>query len=127
MAADQEQNDAHHSFHGSCMLSKVTGHKLGVAKKVSPILVRLGKGAQPDDWVRALSLVSVDLGPRPPDDQPADTRAILSMSFQYPIDGPDAPGNIENLIDDMIRLMNELEHKGVFMLTGSGNAGYVSA
>lgn len=121
---DQRENDPHPIFHGSCMLSKVAGRTSGLAKKARIILVRSGEEPQMRHWIHGLALVSEDLGVRQAN--PEATRAIVSLSFQWPPDGTDIPVDFWDLIGVMTDLLLDLEHKGALSLTGSGNMLFVS-
>jgi hypothetical protein len=68
------------------MLGKIAGDKTGIAKKVSPIVVKVGLINGPADWLYATSLVSRGLGPDPGLNNPSSTRCVVLLPFQFPSD-----------------------------------------
>ena len=104
------------------MLSKIVGHTLGVAKKATPIIVKVEDFLSAESWYDALAAVSKDLDSDVT--PPGNIKAIVSMSFYFPADGEGAPP--PEYEQKLLKLLQELEHKGAFMVTGSGNEGWVS-
>ncbi|KAH0435727.1 hypothetical protein CcaCcLH18_04681 [Colletotrichum camelliae] len=130
----------HCKAHGTAMLSIIAGAHIGIAKKVKPIMVRVprrqskGGGASPEHWLSALSAVD-DAIP----DQSATTRAILCMAQGHKFEdfrkdwerqNKDKVQDTEKEASDqwahfrlrMHRILSSLIAKGVFIVTGSGNA-----
>ncbi|KAK2808540.1 hypothetical protein FQN50_004571 [Emmonsiellopsis sp. PD_5] len=118
--------------HGTCMLSRVGGFKNGVAKKVSPVVVRVprrhqfGGGARITDYLEGVSTVLDDVGTQ-------GKRAILLMAFYYPrinpitnlplfrdFEGRDDSDGFRIRLRDLLR---ELIRRGVYPVTGAGNGG----
>ena len=81
------------NYHGTSMLSLVTGKLAGVAKKVAPIIVRLPngwahndagergwRGFTPEIWSNALSKVLDDLG----SEHRTEASAVVLLADYYP-------------------------------------------
>lgn len=99
------------------MLSKVAGDAYGVAKKASPVLVRVPRFANKEDWLDGLSAITDDLEAR----SDKGAKSVLSMSFYYPPDQV-SPGWLR-----MARThLRWHASQGILLVTGSGNAGAVS-
>ncbi|EEP77496.1 predicted protein [Uncinocarpus reesii 1704] len=124
--------------HGTAMLSVIAGYKLGVVKRIKPIIVRIprrdesGGGSTPIDWLNGLGKI---LDAFPNDSE--KTRAIVSLSWIY------SPGLFEKSVrrafdlkqieqsdmevawmrwqTRMYELLTSLVRKGVFVVVGSGN------
>ncbi|KAF4844840.1 Subtilisin-like protease 3 [Colletotrichum siamense] len=130
----------HCKAHGTAMLSIIAGANIGIAKKVKPIMVRVprrqkkGGGASPEQWLSALSAVD-DAIP----DKSGTTRAILCMAQGHQSEDfrrDWVKKNKEKVQDAekeafeqwarfrlrMHRILTSLIAKGVFIVTGSGNA-----
>ncbi|KAL3293697.1 Subtilase family protein [Colletotrichum asianum] len=130
----------HCKAHGTAMLSIIAGANIGIAKKVNPIMVRVprrqkkGGGASPEQWLSALSAVD-DAIP----DQSATTRAILCMAQGHESENfrrdwvKQNKGKVQDAETEafeqwarfrlrMHRILTSLIAKGVFIVTGSGNA-----
>ncbi|KAF3807936.1 hypothetical protein GCG54_00007672 [Colletotrichum gloeosporioides] len=130
----------HCKAHGTAMLSIIAGANIGIAKKVKPIMVRVprrqkkGGGASPEQWLSALSAVD-DAIP----DQSATTRAILCMAQGHQSENfrrdwvMQNKGKVQDAEKEafeqwarfrlrMHRILTSLIAKGVFIVTGSGNA-----
>lgn len=131
--------------HGTSMLSIIAGANIGIAKKVKPIMVRVprrreaGGGAQPKDWINAMSAVADAFY-----DKSATTRAILCMAQGHKFEDFRMDWESENKKEgqDNEKLLSEawisfretmhgilagLIEKGVFIVTGAGNDGVVSS
>lgn len=119
--------------HGTTMLGMVAGAKLGIAKKVKPVLVRVprrsefGGGASPMDYLEGVSLVNDAFNGKS-----KETKAILSLSWCYTL--ALYTGGVQNTLAQsgfeiwkirLYRLITSLIEKGVFVVTGSGNSGVV--
>ncbi|KAK2766892.1 hypothetical protein FQN54_006206 [Arachnomyces sp. PD_36] len=115
--------------HGTGMLGAVAGAKLGVAKKVTPVLVRvprrkkLGSGASPENYLEGVAMVdnSIQSGT-------TDTQAILSLSWYF--DNELYFGRVDRdhksfglFRQALYQLLTSLIRKGLFVVTGSGNRG----
>jgi len=108
------------------MLSKVVGDTLGIAKKAIPIIVKVENVQNTNHWLQALQAVSADLGPGPNPSVQSPVRAIVTMSFHYTWLGtPVTPAAVEPWGKLALPVMRELEHRGAFFVTGSGNLGEV--
>lgn len=113
--------------HGTSMLDMVAGAKLGIAKKVKPVLVRVprikpqGGGASPEHYLEAVAMAdSAFTG------DSGETRAILSLSWVYSSDifmvGEFLTRPIFELWKlRLYKILKSLVRKGVFVVTGSGN------
>ena len=103
--------------HGTCMLSKVAGNLYGVAKKANPVLVRVPRGASPQDYLDGLSAITDDLETR----TDKGAKSVLVMPFYYP---PDTVG------PGWMRLarihLRWHASQGILPVAGSGNGGAVS-
>lgn len=103
--------------HGTCMLSKVAGDVYGVAKKVNPVLVRVPRFANKEDWLDGLSAITDDLGAR----SDKGAKSVLSMSFYYP------PDQVSPAWVRMARIhLRWHASQGILPVAGSGNDGAVS-
>ena len=132
------------------MLARAAGHTLGVAKKVSPVIVRVPaalkvKGWDVEHYLEGLRKIYKDVRGWEFDMRKRDTAplAVLSMSFYYPhfTDGGDPmfsqkvkkEDGTEEKVDvyDKVRstmslLLRMLVDKGVLPVAGTGNTGSVS-
>jgi hypothetical protein len=120
--------------HGTAMLSLVAGAKVGVAKQIRPILVRMprrrkeGGGVNPLDYLDGISAVNDDV-----QSSTRNTQAILLMAF-FLDRTTDLTSRLQDNIDfaePYVKQMNvhldQLINKGVLPVTGSGNQHKVSA
>ncbi|KAF2422420.1 hypothetical protein EJ08DRAFT_478963 [Tothia fuscella] len=120
--------------HGTAMLSKIVGHQLGVAKRATPIIVRvprqrtvpMGAGAATSwDYLDAVSKVVIDVG--------GGKKAILSMSWYFPRKNNEnglwtfPHQSLPNTDDSdgfrvrLRMLLRQLVNAGVSIICGSGN------
>lgn len=118
------------------MLSRMGGHKHGVAKSASPVIVRIPTyTVKPDGtaWIAGLRRILDDVGD--------GKKAVLSMSIYWArtkkkerfsdemvptfqnTDGSDAYDYIRSRFAELLR---RLADKGVTLVTGSGNDAKVS-
>ncbi|KAG9239295.1 peptidase S8/S53 domain-containing protein [Amylocarpus encephaloides] len=122
--ADQRREDAWDEKgkgHGTCMLSLIAGHKLGVAKNINPVIVRIAEPAKPWDWLEGVQLAMRDLSVGNTGSQQVKTRAIVLMSWQFPATGVDRPDDFDKWSAKMRLMLRMLELNGALILTGSGN------
>ncbi|KAK8104949.1 hypothetical protein PG999_008308 [Apiospora kogelbergensis] len=90
--------------HGTAMLALIVGNHLGVAKKIKPLLQTF--------------------------DKPSDkTLAILNLSWYWTAEGYDKANKGKDTFfgfrNRLAALINTLIRNGVFVVTGSGNDGYI--
>ncbi|KAI0378558.1 peptidase S8/S53 domain-containing protein [Hypomontagnella monticulosa] len=118
---ETDENDS--ALHGTCMLSRLAGHKYGVAKSVNPIIVRVPSPPKVGYYMNAVQKVVDDIGD-------GNKQAVLSMSWFYPrtdalgrfILHDDNGGDISEKYRVLLRVMLRfLVSKGVTPVTGSGN------
>ncbi|CAI0652112.1 unnamed protein product, partial [Colletotrichum noveboracense] len=131
--------------HGTSMLSIIAGANIGIAKKVKAIMVRVprrreaGGGAEPKDWIKAMSAVADAFS-----DKSTTTRAILCMAQGHKFDDFRMDWESQNKKEgqDNEKLLSEawisfretmhgilagIIEKGVFIATGAGNDGVIHA
>lgn len=115
--------------HGTSMLGAVAGAKLGIAKKVKPVLVRMprkyqtGAGASPQNFLEGVYAVDDAIT-----ENSRETQAILSLSWYYDFQGYSAQVG-EHLTESayeiwkfrLYSVLKSLIRKGVFVVTGTGN------
>jgi hypothetical protein len=101
------------------MLDKVGGNKFGVAKKVSPVIVKIPYGGGPEGFLDSVQKVHNDWKAKYHAD-PRHATAVISMSWGYS----------DVLLEEDIRedwkeslkdLLQKLVAMGVLPVTGSGN------
>lgn len=122
-----DENDG--GIHGTCMLARMGGNTLGVAKHTSPIIVRKPSTSNSIEYYfEGLRRVIEDTRG---DEKPS----VLSLSLYWPRfkgpgdpmfrngDGGDAYDDIRRTMRDLLRVL--IDQK-VLPITGSGNAGAVS-
>ncbi|KAI9865066.1 MAG: hypothetical protein M1813_002384 [Trichoglossum hirsutum] len=100
--------------HGTCLLSKVGGLVYGVAKKVSPVVVRVMDVKSKEDYLDAVSKTLEDFITQKR--AGTITRAVVNMSFYYGLGHVD-----EGWIDTFRGLLQRMVEEGLFLVTGSGN------
>lgn len=112
-------------FHGTAMLSLVLGNTLGVAKKVSPIIVRLPGSMldqdgnairvfQPEHIIIALGKVNDQLQVRE-GGATAPASCVVLLAHYYP------SGTVEEIWALRVwSLLEEMEKKGAILVTGQG-------
>lgn len=113
-------------YHGTAMLSLVAGSTLGVAKKVTPMVVRLPgalfirneQGVEdfagsftPEDWLSALGMVNDELRGR----TGASASCVVLMAQYYP----------RAIVDDawvrrVWEVLSEMERRGAILVRGQG-------
>lgn len=114
------------------MLSRMGGHIYGVAKNANPVIVRMPKRPglvnTVEDYLEGIQKIVDDVGS-------SNKRAVVSMSWFYPrqlaggiftfkdVNGGDASDAPRDTLRRMLRF---LASKGVTLVTGSGNNGFVS-
>ncbi|KAF2006792.1 subtilisin-like protein [Amniculicola lignicola CBS 123094] len=111
---DTTKTDTHNRWHGTCMLSRVSGHKFGSAKKVNPVIVKIGFAKAPQKWLDGLVKVVEDVRTKKAAD--ANFKAVVSMSFYFPTKQVDQ-GWIDNFYENLV----ELDKLGVVLVAASGN------
>lgn len=109
------------------MLSRVAGHKYGVAKSINPIIVRVPSPPKIKNYLNGVQRVIEDIGS-------GNKQAIVSLSWFYPRtdplgrfiihndNGEDTSEDPRVALRGMLRLLGS---KGVTVVTGSGNDGRV--
>ena len=123
--------------HGTAMLSLAAGNTLGVAKKVSPVLVRmprrnpLGRGFTQEDFLDGLGQIFDDMTITG-----SQVSAIVLLSLAYPKEEFNRRNSVGdwlrddngNLIDDSFgwstrckALLKGIAEKGGLVVTGAGN------
>ncbi|KAI2620878.1 peptidase S8/S53 domain-containing protein [Hypomontagnella submonticulosa] len=122
-SGETEENDS--AIHGTCMLSRVAGHKYGVAKSINPIIVRVPSPPKIKNYLNGVQRVIEDIGS-------GNKQAIVSLSWFYPRtdplgrfiihndNGEDTSEDPRVALRGMLRLLGS---KGVTVVTGSGNDG----
>lgn len=130
---ESAENDGGLRNHGTCMLARAAGHKLGVAKNVSPIIVRVPKYTNEIEYyMEGLRRIVEDTKSKKRAGSPL---SVLSLSIYWPrhrdggelmfknTDGSDGYDTIRGTMRGLLRL---LVSQGVVPVTGSGNTGAVS-
>jgi len=124
-------NEAY-NYHGTAMLSLVTGKTLGVSKKVSPIVVRIPTVAVVDEngltknlgftretWITALSKVLDDLGVN----SKQQASSVVLLAQHSPREKLFADGaNPDGFIQRMRALLDEMNDRGAIVVTGAGES-----
>lgn len=97
------------------MLSRVAGNLYGTAKKTKPIMVRYPYPRTVEQELEGVSRALTRL------DTNGGAKTVLLMATYWPL-------SIVNpaWIKRLRYLLTEIESKGVFIVTGSGNGGLVS-
>ena len=111
-------------YHGTAMLSLVTGKLVGVSKKANPIIVRLPttwtpdedginryRGNTPEDWIKAVGMVLDDIG----EGRPKNATSVVLLAVYYPRGLVDA-----GFIQRSFAQLDELSKRGAVVVTGSG-------
>lgn len=108
------------------MLSLAAGLYCGVAKLITPILVRtprypVGSGFNQGDWINGLGLINNDLT-----GDGTKTTAIVSMSTYwsrnvFTLNGVQASFLSDGFENNAHRLLTSLVAKGAVLVTGTGN------
>lgn len=101
------------------MLDKIGGNKFGVAKKVSPVIVKIPWEGGPEGFLDSVQRVYDDWKPRY-DADPRHATAVVSMSWGY------RDENLDKVIrddwkDSLKALLQKLVAMGILPVTGSGN------
>jgi hypothetical protein len=115
--------------HGTAMLSIVAGSKLGVAKRVTPILARVPRGIRgvlsitAEDWLRNLKAINDDLDKHHFNIRGQPASAVVLMAIYYPrrlwvVDGVD---NSLAVAKQWAAVLSSMVEKGAILVTGSGN------
>jgi hypothetical protein len=101
------------------MLSKVGGTRYGVAKNISPVIVRVGGARNADDHLDGVSQALADFM----NQKRAGLlqNAVINMSFFFPPTGVN-----QAWINRLRQLLQDMVNQGMFPITGSGNDGAVS-
>ncbi|KAF2462996.1 subtilisin-like protein [Lindgomyces ingoldianus] len=111
---DQVRGDNGPKWHGTCMLSKITGHLYGTSKRVNPVIVKVPLAATVEDYLEGVSKVVDDVRTR------GGRKTVLNLSWYY-------PGHVvESKVgwsDRLYELLKELQDSGVIIVAGSGNGG----
>ena len=102
------------------MLDKIGGNKFGIAKKVSPVIVKVPREGGPEGWLDSVWKVYDDFKPKY-DADPKHATAVLSMSWGYPEDELAKEGIKDRWMDELRMLLQKLVAMGVLPVTGSGN------
>ncbi|KAL8652222.1 MAG: hypothetical protein Q9226_004359 [Calogaya cf. arnoldii] len=103
-AINTDKTDLHPNGHGTCMLDKVAGNKYGVAKKVSPVVVRAVQQTS-QAYLDTIRQISADYLPVYNRD-PKHARAVINVSWGFT---NTALGTHPNLwISELRRLLKEL-------------------
>ncbi|KAI9721791.1 MAG: hypothetical protein M1812_002126 [Candelaria pacifica] len=109
--------------HGTCMLSHVCGFSFGVAKKASPIIVRVPRGATIENYLEGISKVHDDIvntkNPHKGTQDHYKSKSVILMPWFYPTGQVNAGwiARAKTLLDDLI------DNYGVLPVTGTGNNG----
>jgi hypothetical protein len=116
------------------MLTRAAGHKFGIAKHVTPIMVRTASHSI-EYYLSGLRQINKDVG----DVGDNGKRAVLLMSLYWPRfkDGAgstqvplwkneDGTDGYPRIRETMLALLKELTRKGLTIVTGSGNKNLVS-
>lgn len=111
---DTARNDQQGIWHGTCMLSKVSGARFGTSKKINPVVVKVPFASGPPRWLDGLAKVVEDVTDKKRTN-PA-FKAVLSMSFYFP-NAEVNTGWVQNFYDNLIAL----EKMGVVLVAASGN------
>lgn len=108
--------------HGTKMLTKITGKRFGVSKKVRPVIVRVpttglgGDGAT--EWVTAVKAVRDDYKAKIANGWERKRPGIVNLSFAI------APARLTDaLIKEFRECLEEMIKDGLFPIAGSGNLG----
>jgi len=75
---DSEESDAG-NYHGTCMLSKVTGYKWGTSKRVKPVIVKIPFIAPPQSYLDGLIKIVNDV--QDPTKNRNPKKSVVSMSL----------------------------------------------
>lgn len=114
------------TYNSIAMLGTVAGTRLGVAKNVNPVIVRLGASHPTSpfshsEWVSGLAEVNADLGAN------SDvTTAIVLLATEIPRTAFTTNGAQGDALPFQIQLWNIMKsmvEKGAIPVTGSGNLG----
>ncbi|CAO1602019.1 hypothetical protein XANCAGTX0491_005655 [Xanthoria calcicola] len=118
-AVNTEQVDRSPRGHGTCMLDKVAGNKYGVAKRVSPVVVRAVQQSS-QAYLDTIRQISADYLPVYNHD-PTHARAIINLSWGF-TNTPEALGSHPDLwISELRRLLKELISMGATIVVPAGN------
>lgn len=128
--SNQDENGGGIPGHGSCMLTRAAGHTFGIAKHVSPVIVRTPRN-NIEYYLSGLRRINDDVGD--------GKRAVLLMSLYWPRfkdgegntqvplwENDDGSDGYDRIRETMLALLKELSRKGLTVVTGSGNANLVS-
>lgn len=123
--SDSAKSDG--TYHGTAMLSLVAGATLGVAKDISPIIVRLPgslwerndttrtyrfvSGFTPEDWLTALGMVNDELQAS----HNGQSRCVVLLAQYFPNDRA-----TDAWIQRGWQLLQELSQRGAILVTGQG-------
>ena len=108
--------------HGTKMLTKVTGKRFGVSKRVRPVIVRVPTtdvgGDAKTDWITAVEAVRNDYRLKIANGWDRRRPGIVNLSFAVsPV------GLSEELITKFQRCLMDMITDGLFPIAGSGNFG----
>ena len=130
-AVRDDGRNGREEYHGTAMLSLVAGQRLGVAKNVNPVIVRLPgvtftqvgsstvrSGFSPQDWIEGLSRINDDLGKDPV--RWASCVVLLAQYFPRSMFENNNPGSWTTRAHGLIR---DMISKGAVVVTGSSNLG----
>ena len=116
-----KRGDLDKNFHGTCMLGRVGGYVLGVAKHINPVIVQM-------DIAEDFSLIGfLDILQQILDDLKPGKRAVVSMSFIFAKadigglrnpDGSSVYKQFRKAVREKLQLMAD---KGVTIVVAIGN------
>lgn len=117
--------------HGSGMLAHLAGKRLGKAKKINPVIVKVGWTKPAYVWLEGLSNVLQDVLAK----GGAKTVLNLSLHWSQELLAPQwtlkdqitTNPRMVGWIDRMYALLTRLEEEGVLIVTASGNDAEVGA
>ncbi|KAL8965704.1 MAG: hypothetical protein Q9183_003725, partial [Haloplaca sp. 2 TL-2023] len=123
-AAEELEDDAWGAGHGTGMLAKVAGRLHGVAKRASPVIVRLANPGDPMAFLDGLRRVRNDWY-TDFRQNPWTATAVISISLGFTREGLVANNMNEaqqqDWIGDLREAMNGLIAVGILPITASGN------
>jgi hypothetical protein len=116
---DKVKGDAR-TGHGTCMLSKITGHQYGTSKRVNPIIVKVPLNRGPQYFLegvsKVLNVINTPVAQGGKGGNGANT--VLNLSWYY------ETAQLQGQTGWAIRLymlLRLLHDKGVVIVAGSGN------
>ena len=131
-ASRTDSENRNREYHGTAMLSLVTGKGLGVSKKVKPYIVRLPAGTfqyderqnllwqggfTPEDFITAFGMVNDALGTQNRD----LASSVVLVSHYYPREElVKKEVDIDAFSRRLWELINAMTRKGAVVVTGTG-------